>query len=90
MHRFVSDTAKYGDLSRGRRIITDDTRERMREILQEIRDGRFAREWQEEHASGSKNYRGMLQDDLDHPIEQVGRALRERFAWLQQREEVPT
>ncbi len=86
MHQFVSDTAKYGDLSRGRRIVNDDTRQRMKDILAEIQDGRFAKEWRDEHASGSANYKAMLERDLAHPIEEVGRELRQRFAWLKQRE----
>ena len=86
MHRFVSDTAKYGDLSRGRRVINDETRTRMRELLAEIRDGTFAREWRAEHASGEGNYRAMLERDLAHPIETVGRELRRRFAWIKQPE----
>ncbi|MDA7979331.1 MAG: ketol-acid reductoisomerase [Pirellulales bacterium] len=86
MHKFVSDTAKYGDLSRGKRVIDEQTRQRMKEILAEIQDGRFAKEWREEHATGSKNYHAMLQADLDHPIEQVGQQLRSRFAWIRQEE----
>ena len=86
MHKFVSDTAKYGDLSRGARVIDEGTRQRMREILAEIQDGRFAKEWRQEHASGSKNYKAMLQRDLAHPIEDVGREVRRHFAWLNQPE----
>lgn len=90
MHKFVSDTAKYGDLSRGKRVVDEHVRQRMREVLTEIQDGTFAREWQAEHANGEKNYAAMLQRDLNHPIETVGRALRARFAWLKQREGVST
>jgi len=82
MHQFVSDTAKYGDLSRGPRIVNEETRERMREVLGEIRDGTFAREWQAEHESGLPNYKAMLSADLNHPVEKVGRELRARMSWL--------
>ncbi len=82
MHQFVSDTAKYGDLSRGPRIIGEQTRERMREILGEIRDGSFAREWRAEYEAGMPNYKAMLAADLDHPVEKVGRELRARMSWL--------
>ncbi len=85
MHEFVSDTAKYGDLSRGGRIITEETRRNMRRVLQEIQDGTFAREWQSEHAAGGRLYAEMLAEDLSHPIETVGAALRQRFAWLRQK-----
>jgi ketol-acid reductoisomerase len=82
MHQFVSDTAKYGDLSRGPRIVDEHTRERMREILGEIRDGTFAREWQAEHEAGLPRYKALLQADLNHPIEKVGGDLRARMSWL--------
>jgi ketol-acid reductoisomerase len=82
MHQFVSDTAKYGDLSRGPRIIDEHTRERMREVLGEIRDGTFAREWQAEHEAGLPRYKALLSADLNHPIENVGRDLRARMSWL--------
>jgi ketol-acid reductoisomerase len=82
MHQFVSDTAKYGDLSRGPRIVDEHTRGRMREVLGEIRDGSFAREWQAEHEAGLPRYKAMLAADLDHPVEKVGRDLRARMSWL--------
>jgi len=82
MHQFVSDTAKYGDLSRGPRIVNEETRERMREVLGEIRDGTFAREWKAEHEAGLPNYNAMLSADLNHPVEKVGRELRARMSWL--------
>jgi ketol-acid reductoisomerase len=82
MHQFVSDTAKYGDLSRGPRIVDEHTRERMREVLAEIRDGRFAREWQAEYEAGLPRYKSLLAADLNHPVEKVGRELRARMSWL--------
>ena len=82
MHRYVSDTAKYGDLTRGPRIVNDRTRKEMRKILKEIQTGKFARQWISEHQSGARNYQRLLKQDLRHPIEKVGAKLRERMPWL--------
>jgi ketol-acid reductoisomerase len=84
MHAFVSDTAKYGDLSRGPRIVDAHVKESMREVLKEIQNGTFAREWAQENETGMKNYQKLLQEDLDNPIEKVGRDLRGRMSWLQE------
>jgi len=72
----------YGDLVTGKRIITDETRKEMKAVLTDIQDGTFAKMWQEEAASGSANYKKMMQEDLDHPIETCGKALRKQFSWL--------
>jgi len=82
MHRFVSETAIYGDLTRGPRIIDSGTKARMKQVLQEIQSGAFAKEWIAEDADGKPNYDRMMQADLDHPIEQVGKKLRARMSWL--------
>jgi ketol-acid reductoisomerase len=82
MHQFVSDTAKYGDLTRGPRICDEGTRDRMRAVLKEIQDGTFAREWRAEAEAGMPNYKAMMAADMAHPIEQVGRELRARMSWL--------
>ena len=82
MHQFVSETAQYGDLTRGPRIINDETRSRMREVLAEIQDGRFAKEWVAEYQAGNGSYRAMKERDLAHPIEQIGATLRARMPWL--------
>jgi len=84
MHEFVSDTAKFGDLTRGPRIIDDHVKASMRAVLKDIQDGTFAREWAEENKSGLKNYKKMLDQDLDNSIEKVGRDLRGRMSWLQE------
>jgi ketol-acid reductoisomerase len=84
MHRYVSDTAKYGDLTRGPRIVNDRTRKEMRKILKEIQTGKFARQWISEHQSGARNYQRLLKQDLRHPIEKVGAKLRERMPWLKE------
>ena len=75
MHQFVSETAKYGDLTRGPRVIDDHVKETMRTILGEIRSGQFAREWVDENAAGLPRYRELMQRDLEHPIERVGKSL---------------
>jgi ketol-acid reductoisomerase len=82
MHEFVSETAKYGDLTRGDRVVDASARARMREVLAEIRDGSFAREWVLEDMAGRPRYTRLLARDLEHPIEAVGRRLRERMSWL--------
>ena len=82
MHRFVSETAKYGDLTRGPRIVDDHVRASMKKVLDEVRSGQFAREWIAETQTGKVNYNALLQKDLDHPIESVGKKLRERMSWL--------
>jgi ketol-acid reductoisomerase len=83
MHQFVSETAKYGDLSRGPRIVDARVRETMRKILEEVRSGEFAREWVLENQAGRPYYSKLLERDLNHPIEKVGRELRARMSWLQ-------
>jgi ketol-acid reductoisomerase len=83
MHKYISDTAKYGDLTRGPRVINERTRKVMRKILKEIRSGKFAREWIRESESGGGNFRRMLKADMNHPIEKVGAKLRARMPWLQ-------
>jgi ketol-acid reductoisomerase len=82
MHKYISDTAKWGDLTRGPRVVNDRTKKEMRKILKEIQTGKFARQWIAENASGSKTYKRLLKQDLAHPIERVGAKLRERMPWL--------
>ena len=83
MHKYISDTAKFGDLTRGPRIINERVRQEMRKILKEIRSGRFAREWIRESEAGGANYQRLLRADLGQPIEKVGAKLRARMPWLQ-------
>ena len=82
MHEFVSETAIYGDLSRGPRIINSETKERMKTILQEVQNKTFAEEWIEENRSGKENYNRMMDDDQNQKIEKVGKELRQRMSWL--------
>jgi ketol-acid reductoisomerase len=85
MHQFVSETAKYGDLSRGPRVVDARVREEMKKILAEVRSGAFAKEWIAEDAAGRPKYKALLQRDLDHNIEKTGKAMREHMAWLRQK-----
>ena len=84
MHDFISDTAKFGDLTRGPRIVDAHVKDAMRGVLKDIQDGTFASEWVAESKAGMKNYKAMMQHDLDRQIEKVGRELRGRMSWLQE------
>ena len=83
MLHFVSETAKYGDFVSGPRVINDETKKRMKEVLEDIQSGAFARQWIGENAAGKPNYRAMYEADLAQPIEKVGARLRTHMAWLQ-------
>ncbi|MGD0335501.1 MAG: ketol-acid reductoisomerase [Candidatus Omnitrophota bacterium] len=82
MRRGVSNTACYGDLSRGPRIITERTRKEMKKMLKEIKSGKFAREWIKENEVGRPNFNKLLADGDNHLIEKVGRELREMMPWM--------
>jgi ketol-acid reductoisomerase len=82
MHQFISETAKYGDLTRGPRVVNDRVKAEMKKILKEVQNGKFAKQWIEENASGGKNYAKMLKEDMNRQIEKVGAELRARMPWL--------
>ena len=82
MRHSVSDTAEYGDFTRGPRIVTDETRSEMRRILAEIQSGEFAREWLAEHRSGAPNLAKFRSQDAEHPIEEVGGRLRSLMPFM--------
>ena len=82
MRYSVSDTAEYGDVTRGPRIVTEQTREAMRQILTEIQSGDFAREWMAEVAAGTPNLLAARRAVSEHQIEQVGRGLRDMMPFL--------
>ena len=82
MHRRVSDTAEYGDYSRGKRIVTDETRKEMQKILKEIQSGSFAKEWIDENKKGRPNYNKMRTEADQHQVEQVGEKLRKMMPWI--------
>ena len=78
----VSDTAEYGDLTRGERVIDDHVRENLEEILEEVQSGEFAKEWITENAANRPVYRQLKQRDEEHEIEEVGAELRELMSWV--------
>jgi ketol-acid reductoisomerase len=82
MRYSISDTAEYGDYSRGRRIVTEETREAMAEILREIQEGDFAKEWILENKAGRPSFLARRRQEADHPINDVGRELRKMMKWL--------
>ncbi len=84
MRRFVSDTAKYGDLTRGPRVVDERTREAMKQILDEIQSGKFATEWVLENQAGRPTYRALLRREDAHAANAVGETLRDMMGWLQE------
>jgi ketol-acid reductoisomerase len=82
MRDSISNTAEYGDYTRGPRIITDETRAEMKQILKEIQTGQFAREFVLESQSGNAGFIAMRRREAEHPIEEVGKDLRAMFSWL--------
>lgn len=82
MRYSVSNTAQYGDLTRGPRVINDNTRKEMKKILSEIQDGSFAKEWILENQAGRPRFKKLTEADENHPIETTGRKLRELIPWL--------
>ena len=82
MRYSISDTAEYGDYTRGPRIVTDETREEMRRALAEIQSGQFAREWLAESATGAADFLATRRREREHPIEQVGAELRALMPFL--------
>lgn len=87
MRYSVSDTAEYGDYTRGPRIVNDQTRAEMKKILAEVQSGEFARQWIEENKTGRKNFLAMREKARDQKIEQVGRELREMMTFLKKKKE---
>lgn len=82
MWKAVSETAKYGGMTRGKRIFTEATRQEMRRILKEIQNGEFAKEWILENLTGRPVYTKLLEMEANHPIEVVGREMRKMIPWF--------
>ncbi len=82
MRYSISNTAEYGDYTRGKRVITEQTRESMRAILAEIQSGAFAREWIAENRAGQESFKRMRAEQADKQIEQVGAELRSHMDWI--------
>jgi len=85
MRYSVSDTAEYGDLTRGKRIITQETRQEMKRILQEVQNGQFAKEWIIENRIGRPVFTALRKKEAEHPIEIVGKRLRSMMGWLKEK-----
>jgi len=86
MRYSISNTAEYGDLTRGPRIITPAVKAEMKKILAEITSGAFAKEWRHEYETGMKNFKRLYEQDNNHPVEVIGRRLRKMMPWLKAKE----
>jgi ketol-acid reductoisomerase len=84
MHKFISDTAAYGDMVSGPRVVDANSRKQMKSVLNDIQDGTFARNWIAENEAGMPEFKRMMKADLEHPIEKVGAELRGRMDWLEE------
>jgi ketol-acid reductoisomerase len=82
MRYSISNTAEYGDLTRGKRVISEPTREAMKKILADIQSGEFAREWIAENHAGQENFQRMREEGKDHQIEREGKELRSMMSWI--------
>jgi len=82
MRYSISNTAEYGDLTRGKRVISEATRQAMKDVLGEIQSGDFAREWIAENRAGQENFQRMRQEGKDHQVEREGRELRSKMDWI--------
>ena len=78
----VSNTAEYGGLTRGSRVVNKDTKKEMKKILKEIQDGTFAKEFRKDLKTGGKKFQKLAKADTDHPIEKIGRSLRKNMKWI--------
>jgi ketol-acid reductoisomerase len=83
MRYSISDTAEYGDYVSGPRVIDNQVRENMRQVLREIQDGSFAEKWLDENSNGREKFHAMRKQDAEHPVEKVGRELRSMMTWLE-------
>jgi ketol-acid reductoisomerase len=86
MRYSVSNTAEYGDYTRGPRIITDQTKAEMKKILEEIQTGQFAKEWILENKANAPGFKALRRRERQHPIEEVGRRLRRLMPWIDAKE----
>ena len=82
MNYSISNTAEYGEYVSGKKIIDNKTKERMKEILKDIQSGKFAKQWMDECKNGQKNFLKMRKELSEHPIEKVGKKLRELMPWI--------
>jgi len=84
MRKRVSDTAEYGDMTRGKRVIDEDVRDVMAEMLEEVQNGTFAREWILENQAGRPSFRRLEEMEAEHPIETIGEQLRGMMSWMKE------
>ncbi len=82
MRYSISNTAEYGDLTRGKRVIGEDSRRAMKELLGQIQSGDFAREWIAENRAGQENFKRMRDEQAGHQVEVVGKELRSQMDWI--------
>ena len=82
MRYSISDTAEYGDYMVGNRIVTDETKKEMKKVLKEIQDGTFAKNWLLENQVGRPMFNARRKMEAEHPIEVVGKELREMMSWI--------
>jgi ketol-acid reductoisomerase len=83
MRYSVSDTAEYGDYTRGPEVIDENVKENMRKVLRAVQSGEFAREWIAENDEGLHRFKRLRQENVEHPVEVIGRELREMMPWLE-------
>jgi ketol-acid reductoisomerase len=86
MRYSVSNTAEYGDYTRGKRVITDPTRAEMKKILEEIRSGEFARDWILENRAGAAMFKATRRREREHQLTETGRQLRKMMNWIESKE----
>jgi ketol-acid reductoisomerase len=86
MRYSVSNTAEFGDYTRGPRIVTEETKMEMKRILKEVQTGQFAREWILENRANAPAFKAMRKAERNHPIEEVGRRLRRLMPWIKAKE----
>ena len=82
MRYSISNTAEYGDYTRGPRLVTEETKKEMKKILAEIQSGQFARDWMLECQAGQPSFKAMRRRNAEHPIEQTGAKLRAMMPWI--------
>jgi len=82
MRYSISNTAEYGDMTRGKRVIGEPTREAMKQILADIQSGEFAREWIAENRAGQENFKRMREEQANHQVEREGKELRAMMDWI--------
>lgn len=85
MRYSISDTAEYGDLMTGKRIITEETRKEMKKVLHEIQSGQFAKNWLLENQVGRPEFNARRRMEAEHPIEVVGKKLRDMMSWIKKK-----